>query len=356
MDITGVLGFINGVCFMFFATEAYSFFMRKENKRFNTIIGCIFSFWSLLLLKDPLYQIEPFSSSEYYYKLLLMTESPAVVSCAFYVMELLNPCCLNWKRGLMHMAPYILLFVSFFILPYNIVYEITMYYSLLYGGFIIVYLYFGTKKYNRLIKLYYSDTDKVDIKWLWRSVSLLAVALVLWFFVAYPGTDSGDIVYYFSIMLIWGIIAYKSKRQELINDDVRSSAAEIETFSSNDTDIESVKVYGFEKELDDLFEIKEIARNPQLTMPEVVRMVGTNRSYFSSYLNSVLKVNFYDYVNGYRLLYAEKILVSENLDMSQEEIAQTVGFNSISTYRRAFMKKHNMTPLQYRKIYMKKTD
>lgn len=231
-----------------------------------------------------------------------------------------------------------------------------MYYSLAYGAYIIVYMYFATKKYNAMIKRYYSDTEKVDIKWLWKSIALLAVALVLWFLIAYPGRDSGDIIYYLSIMLIWGIIAFKSKRQILIDDDVKSYAEDLDTSEDIDIALDSEKHYTFEEDLNYLFEVKQIARNPQLTMPEVVKMVGTNRSYFSSYLNNELNVNFYDFVNGYRLSYAEKILLSEELTMSQEEIAQAVGFNSISTYRRAFMKKHNMTPLQFRKMRMNNTD
>lgn len=332
---------------MFFAIEAFSFFRLEKNRRFNIIIGCIFSFWSLLLLKDPLYQMDIFASSEFLYKLLLMTESPAVVSCAFYVMELLNPGGLNWKKCLCHLFPYILLFILFFIFPYDLIFNITMYYSLFYGAYIILYLFIGTRKYNKLIKRYYSDTEKVDIKWLWKAVSLLAVALVLWFFVSYPGRDMLDIVYYVSILAIWGIIAYKSKRQVLIDDDVKSSL--IESADKTENTASDIKMYGFEDRLNQLFEVQEIARNSQLTMPDVVKMIGTNRSYFSSYLNNVLKMNFYDYVNGYRILYAEKLLSSSGCNMTQEEIAENVGFNSISTFRRAFIKKHNMTPFQYRK-------
>lgn len=349
MDLSYVLSFVNGLCFMFFVSEAYAFFRLDGNKRFNIIIGCIFTYWSILLLKDPLYQMQPFSTSEFYYKLLLMTESPAVVSCSIYVMELLNPGSLTLKRAFSHFLPYILFFILFFVFPYKIIYEITMYYSLLYGAYIIIYLFVGTRKYNRMIKLYYSDTDRVDIKWLWIAVSLLAFALVSWFVIAYPERMLGDILYYFSIMFIWGIIAYKSKKQKLIDDDVKSSAEEIEDITLEDSVVVNTRVHNFEKELKDLFEVQQIARNPQLTMPDVVKMIGTNRSYFSSYLNKDLNVNFYDYVNGYRLLYAEQLLSSADCNMTQDEIAQNVGFNSISTFRRAFMKKHNMTPFQYRK-------
>ena len=59
-------------------------------------------------------------------------------------------------------------------------------------------------------------------------------------------------------------------------------------------------------------------------------------------------MNFYDFINGYRLAYAEELLRSAECNLSQEDIAQQVGFNSISTFRRAFQKKYGMTPKKYR--------
>ena len=61
-----------------------------------------------------------------------------------------------------------------------------------------------------------------------------------------------------------------------------------------------------------------------------------------------LKINFHDFVNLERIKYAEQLLLQCNQErLSQEEIAELAGFNSISTFRRAFSKKHNMSPLQY---------
>jgi AraC-like DNA-binding protein len=41
------------------------------------------------------------------------------------------------------------------------------------------------------------------------------------------------------------------------------------------------------------------------------------------------------------------MLAGGDCSMTQDEIATTVGFNSLSTFRRAFIKKHGITPRQY---------
>ena len=61
---------------------------------------------------------------------------------------------------------------------------------------------------------------------------------------------------------------------------------------------------------------------------------GTNRTYLSRYFNRQNGQTFYDYVNSYRIQYAENLLKSTNFPLP--EIAIKSGFNSISTFRRVF--------------------
>ena len=65
-----------------------------------------------------------------------------------------------------------------------------------------------------------------------------------------------------------------------------------------------------------------------------------------------LKISFHDFVNMQRVKYAEELLkCNSEARLTQEEIAEQSGFNSLSTFRRAFVKKHNMSPLQYQQQY-----
>lgn len=78
--------------------------------------------------------------------------------------------------------------------------------------------------------------------------------------------------------------------------------------------------------------------------------VGTNRTYLSTCLNSMLHINFYEYINSYRVKAACELLQNSE-HKTLDEIADLCGFNSLSTFRRAFMKNMNQTPNQYRSSY-----
>ena len=75
-------------------------------------------------------------------------------------------------------------------------------------------------------------------------------------------------------------------------------------------------------------------------------------AYISNYLNNVLGTTFFDYVNQYRLSYAEQLL--RQTKMSIEEIADRSGFNSRSTFRRAFLKRFGCAPSHYRLQHLPK--
>lgn len=82
--------------------------------------------------------------------------------------------------------------------------------------------------------------------------------------------------------------------------------------------------------------------------------IGTNRTYLSSYFNNKLNITFYDYINNLRIEKTGKqLLATYPYTMNIDEIAERSGFNSTSTFRRAFFKNTGMTPLQYRKSIQK---
>ena len=63
-------------------------------------------------------------------------------------------------------------------------------------------------------------------------------------------------------------------------------------------------------------------------------------------INSRLHIGFNDYVNSLRISSACKRLVKS--DDTVTEISETVGFNTLRTFNRAFRKQMGMTPSEYR--------
>ena len=71
-----------------------------------------------------------------------------------------------------------------------------------------------------------------------------------------------------------------------------------------------------------------------------------SKYYISHIMSSKLHIGFNDYINSLRVSNACKHLL--NTDKSVTEISETVGFNTLRTFNRAFFKQMGVTPSAYR--------
>ena len=83
-----------------------------------------------------------------------------------------------------------------------------------------------------------------------------------------------------------------------------------------------------------LFNEKQIYLNKDLTIWELAREVGTNRTYLSQMINNDYGQNFSTFVNSYRARHAENLQKSRS-ELSQTDIADLSGFGSVKSWKRA---------------------
>ena len=87
-----------------------------------------------------------------------------------------------------------------------------------------------------------------------------------------------------------------------------------------------------------------------IKLSTLAERVGTSPQLVSQYLNHVLGVSFFDYVNGFRVGAVEKRLQDPATeDMTLVELALACGFNSKSTFNAAFKRIHGVAPSVWRK-------
>lgn len=103
----------------------------------------------------------------------------------------------------------------------------------------------------------------------------------------------------------------------------------------------------------DLSQIQKIVRyvyehysNEDLSMAEIARHFGYNKTYLSSLINRTFGRNFKSVVNLIRLSEAKRLLAYSEHTVS--DIAYQCGFNSIRTFNDVFMKQENISPTNYR--------
>ena len=90
--------------------------------------------------------------------------------------------------------------------------------------------------------------------------------------------------------------------------------------------------------------------NSNLTLPELAKVIGVTPNYLSQVINDHFGMNFFDYVNSYRIELAKVYLHSpDNTTATILDIAMAAAFNSKSAFYSAFKKHTGMTPSVYKK-------
>ena len=119
--------------------------------------------------------------------------------------------------------------------------------------------------------------------------------------------------------------------------------------STEDTQIdeENVEVSSMIKRFTNLFEQEKVWLHCELSAEDVVRMLGTNRTYFSRFVKEHYAANFRTLVNSYRIKEAV-MLLENNPNLPVSEIAIKTGFASISSFNLWFNKLTTVSPSQYK--------
>lgn len=332
--------FAYGICCMFFLMLS-TYFLLKGTERLKQLLGYILFLWFLLLIKDIFFLSEKIRTDPYDVCLLFSIDLLALPTGTFLLFELLKPNTVSWRTVVIHETP-----ILFLILLYAFTQEINIYYftllfALVYGLSIVYSVIKKTKQYNKVLSKNYSNTDYMHVRWLKTTCMLLVACMFVWAFTSFYISYLGDSCYYFFCCCIWGYIALHTNRQE-------TTPAEL--FEIKETAYPVATLPNLIPQLEQLLEEKKLYHNPKLTLTDVAKELGTNRTYLSACLNQELDTTFYNYINLHRLKEVEILFQdSKHTNHTIEELALMCGFNSISTFRRAFVKTYGCTPLQYRK-------
>ncbi len=347
--IESLSNFAHGLSTAFFVYFGINLIFFRETNRPLRILGFLFCLWALQDIKDLLLYVDAIADSPYYSTLLLSVDMWAVPFCALFLLEILYPGFVTWKRVLQFELPLILFSIVYAITGSFGVYWASIGYTALLSLVVVIVIVLKVRKYNRYVRDNYSYTEHINVRWLMNSMSILAVCLLLWLYTCTNVSHLGDLFYYVSSTILWAVVLYFSLRQEWIAGRLEPDL-ELDSDSNLKEEEPLHNGYSFmSAKLDEYIRGKEIFLNPKLSLNDLSVEMGTNRSYLSKYLNSELGVTFYDYINSFRLEKAKEILENPDFDGSIESVAEQSGFNSVSTFRRSFQKMYNCTPSCYRK-------
>lgn len=207
---------------------------------------------------------------------------------------------------------------------------------------IIGYGIIGVRNFNHVMEQYFSN-DSFSVSWLRSIVWLYVLLISVWTVATLMEDELVITIYNVVCLVILGLLCYFVYRQEDMLEMLKTLKNKEE---KQERKTKNTTVLNFENELTEAFANKQVFLNPKLNISDLALVIGTNRSYLSAYFNQNLNTTFYDYVNSWRIQYSEQLLceTSENI----ETVSEQSGFNSLSSFRRYFIKAKGMTPTEYR--------
>lgn len=319
---------------------------------------------------------------------------------AIVLVEACRPLWMNWSRAFCFYIPFVVLMVAFWVHPVPLAYYAMHFAAILCAVFILLWALRELPRFERALKEEYSYAEYINLHWLRGVILLFFCLLMLWVYDSMASGVRYDNIFLFNSLVMWIAACFCFYRQSVVINAVKSyfvapSEDNAETnldAAENDLDKAMAHLEAAEADLNAphahtqpenvaetvaepqpvaeqpvepepdelklqqeaafaermylLFEKEHVYLNPRLRLSELAMLLGTNRTYLSQYFNQNCESTFYDFVNDYRIHHAKLLLHST--DDTLETIAMNSGFNSLSTFRRAFVQREGMSPIEFR--------
>ncbi len=372
---------------------------KHNNKTANYLLSVLiilFSYYTLIKILSN-------TSEILNYPYLIRTYRPIfILACAliyFYCKALANPDFKFTYKDSLHLVPfgiYALIMLPFFfsdpatkiaslsLQPFTLSWIIER------GFWVIVFFsYFGLSFriihiYQQHIKDIFSNIEKVKLNWLKNLLFAFAaiwMTALLRFLTAYGkvGYENKFLVPILLCMIIFLIGWYALRQPEIFSDrwdkvinannQQSVSIVSVEKNPQKEParlkqppkyEHSSLRERDISRHKDNLINYLEQEKpytEPDLKLQDLADHLNIPSYQLSQIINTEIQQNFYDLINSYRIADAkQRLLDPKSQNITIIAIAYDVGFNSKSTFNNAFKKYTKMTPSQFKKSEMTKTD
>jgi len=343
-----------GMAIMFYSMMAWLFWFRSKG-RAKHMIAFIMLMIALQNVKDLAIIDTDNAYDPSLSAIATCVDIIAVPIYGFILVELCRPGWIKTRWMVMTEVPFVVMSLLYVLTQNHLFYMLLWVLSLAYGLWCIVWMIHDLPRYHRWLKNEYSYQENINLHWL-RGVTLLFfIILCIWVVdCIYPSTLI-DTIYILSSLVGWMVVCYFINRQELVIKEVIDSlptetaeplAPATADGETEESDNERIQLLS--EQLEKLFTVDKVYLEPRLRLVDLAQKLGTNRTYLSNFFNKERQTTFYEFVNGYRISHSENLLTTT--DYTLDVVAELSGFNSLSTFRRAFLVKNNCSPQEYRSV------
>ena len=296
----------------------------------------------------------------------------------YYILTLVSDKRQIFKKDLFHLVPFILFNLYILIASFSPdiseklnIEKLSLHNDppLLFLFFLILTAFSGTVYFLLTFKLFkrldinifnnFSNSADIDLDWLRKLVllfgviwtALVSVTVIHHVFHMFSMVFCTDGLF-LSLSVFVILIGYFGLKQKkifttgdiIVSGDITKVQTKYSGSRINDSEAKQ-----YSEKLKSHMELSSPYLNPDLTLPQLATEIGISTHLLSQVINEQFKLNFFDFVNQYRVeTFKERIVNPEYGRFSILGIAFECGFNSKSAFNRIFKKYTGLTPSQYK--------
>ncbi len=222
------------------------------------------------------------------------------------------------------------------------------------------------KRHQKRIADFFSFQEKVNLKWIQYIVYSFFILFFVGSFLIF-GATSFNLFSMENVFALVGIalslmliaFGFYGFRQTSIFSNINSIKNEDESDLEKSTDItssysksglteEKIKLHA--QQLAEHMSLEKPFLQEDLTLLVLAEQCKLSNTHLSQVINQHFQINFYDFINQYRIEESKKMLISSNYNhLSLLGIAFDCGFKSKSSFNRYFKKYCGITPSEFKK-------
>jgi AraC-like DNA-binding protein len=223
--------------------------------------------------------------------------------------------------------------------------------------------YLGLARHQRDIRRVASQLEYMDLQWLKYMLWGLAGLVLLWlnelflrvgwlmaltpvgylvavYYLAYQGLRQRE-VFAFSAPAC-------AELQEILQEASAKEPIETALAPAKQPRLSATQLAYWQTKLRELLEVQKFYLEADLSLPTLAQKAGLSTHELSYVLNEGFGVNFFQFINGYRVEEAKRLLGSaQHQHLSIVGIAFEAGFSSKTTFNTTFKKVTGLSPSQY---------
>jgi AraC-like DNA-binding protein len=221
------------------------------------------------------------------------------------------------------------------------------------SAYMVIYAIWSIKEYREYKSLIYNNlsyANSVVLSWIRNFLLILVLLILLRGLFSLSFVENGDYGSKWYYYLIFAMLSYYLSFSGLASSFKLQFFPQVPLKNKSEPSIQHENSRALFQQIQTLIETKKLYQHTTLSLADVAEKLSSNSSLISRAINTESGENFNDFINSYRVEAIKDAIRNGAWERKTlEGLAMEAGFNSKSTFLRAFKKATGMTPSAYRK-------